>query len=286
MSKTELPGKYTMQDLITPEGYMGMLWDVGLRIKLGENLGKYALIWRDEFGTKGELAAEYLKDARIVSDFRGNTTWTGLYDGIRVAVAATNWGSGAASVAVEELANLGVETFIRFGTCGSLQDWLKLNELVIGEGCVRADGASLEYMPPEYPAVCNLEVTRALVDAAEKLGEKYYLGLTRTHDAYFVETNEGMGDPSGPAGPRAYSHTDRRLSRISVFSRAGVLAVENEAAATILPARLRGLKCGAFFCVTGNMITNEEVIPKDCISRVKSLLKIGFEAIKVMENRG
>ncbi len=283
--KSELPGKYSIQDLTTPEGYLGMLWDVGLRIKLGEDLGKYAIVWRDEFGSKGRMVAEYLKDARIVSDFRGNTTWTGLYDGVRVAVAATNWGSAAASVAVEELANHGIETFIRFGTCGSLHSWLKLNELVIGEGCVRADGASLEYMPPEYPAVYNFEVTRALVDGAERLGEKYHLGITRTHDAYFVETNEGLSDPTGPAGPRAFAHTERRLSRTSVYARAGVLAVENEAAATVVPARLRGLKCGAFFCVTGNMMTNEEVIPRDCESRVKSLLKIGLEAVKIMEKK-
>lgn len=284
MSKSE-PKKYTIEELTTPEGYVGMVWDVGLRISPRENIGKYAIAWRDEFGQKGKLAADYLKDARIVSDFRGNTTWTGLYDGIRVAVAATNWGSAAASVTTEELANLGVETIIRFGTCGSLQSWLKLSSLVIGEGCVRADGASLEYMPPEYPAVCNLEVTRALVEAAEKLGEKYYLGITRTHDAYFVETNEATGDPTGGAGPRAFPHTERRLSRISAFARAGVLAVDNEAAATIVPARIRGLKCGAFFCVTGNMINNDEILPRETAPRVKSLMKVAFEAIKILESK-
>ncbi len=285
MSKAEPKKKYAIDELTTPQGYVGMLWDVGLRIRPDENIGKYALVWRDEFGSKGKLAVDHLKDARMVGDFRGNTTWTGLYEGVRVAVAATNWGSAAASVTVEELANIGVHTFIRFGTCGSLQSWLKLADLVIGEGCVRADGASLEYMPPEYPAVCSLEVTRALVDAAEKLGEKYYLGITRTHDAYFVETNEGMGDPTGGGGPRAFSHTERRLSRISTFARAGVLAVENEAAATIVPARLRGLKCGAFFCVTGNMITNDEILPGESERRVKSVLKIAFEAIKSLEKK-
>lgn len=284
MSKPE-PKKYTIDELTTPEGYVGMVWDVGLRLRPDTNVGKYAIVWRDEFGQKGKLAADYLKDAKVVGDFRGNTTWTGFYDGIKVCVAATNWGSAAASVTVEELANLGVETVIRFGTCGSLQSWLKLSELVIGEGCVRADGASLEYMPPEYPAVCNLEVTRALVDAAEKLGEKYYLGITRTHDAYFVETNEGTGDPKGGSGPRAFPHTERRLSRISAFARAGVLAVENEAAGTIVPARLRGLKAGAFFCVTGNMINNDEILPRETIPRVGSLMKIAFEAIKILDKK-
>jgi len=277
--------KYTPQDMISDKGYLGMLWDVGLRVKPNENLGKYAIVWRDEFGEKGKLAVDYLKDARMVQDFRGNTTWTGLYDGIRVTVAATNWGSAAAAVAVEELANAGVETFIRFGTCGSLHNWLNLNDLVISEGFVRADGASAEYIPLEYPAICNLEVTRALVDSAEKLGEKYHLGILRTHDSYYVETNAALSDPTGGAGPRAMSHVDKRIARTSIYAKAGVLAVDNEGAATVVPARLRGLKSGSFHCVTGNMATNEEVIPRDCEQRIKSLFKVGFEAIKKLENR-
>lgn len=261
-----------------------MLWDVGLRVQPGEDIGKYAIVWRDEFGDKGKLAADYLEDARIVGDFRGNTTWTGLYKGIRVAVAATNWGSAAASVVVEELANLGVHTFIRFATCGAIQQEIDLGDLIIGEGCVRADGASLEYMPPEYPAICDFEVTRALVDAADGLGESHHLGIVRTHDAYFVETNEALGDPEGGSGPRAFSHTERRASRLAPFAEAGVLAVDNEAAGTIVPARVRGLRSGAFFCVTGNMVRNDEIFPEQTEPTVKSQLRIAFDAIETLEH--
>ncbi len=266
----------------TPQGYMGMLWDVGLRLTPDEDIGAYAIVWRDEFGNKGRFAAEYLDDARIVSDFRGNTTWTGLYKGIRVAVAATNWGSAAASVAVEELANAGVRTFIRFGTIGGLQTEVALGDLIIAEGCVRAEGTSIEYMPIEYPAVFNFQVVRALVDAADALGESYHLGIIRTHDAYFVETNESIGQPGGPAGARAFSHKKRRESRIGAFADAGVLAVDNEAAGTVVPARVRGVKSGGFFCVTGNMIRDDELFPEQAEERVKSLFRVAFDAIAIL----
>ena len=93
----------------------GMAWDVGLRIPPSENVGKIAILFRDEFDEKAQLVANYLKNARVVSEVRGQTTWTGLLDGERICVVATGWGSASASVTVEELANLGVEKIIRFG---------------------------------------------------------------------------------------------------------------------------------------------------------------------------
>jgi len=272
------------EDGTTPEGYMGMLWDVGLHVSPDEDIGDYAIVWRDEFGEKGRFAAEYLDEARIVSDFRGNTTWTGLYKGTRVAVAATNWGCAAASVAVEELANCGVQTFIRFGTIGGLQTEVALGDLIIAEGCVRADGTSVEYLPLEYPAVFNFEVTRALVDAADALGESHHLGIIRTHDAYFVETNESIGRPDGGAGSRAFSHKKRRESRIAPFADAGVLGVDNEGAGTVVPARARGCRSGGFYCCTGNMIRDDEIFPDEAAPRVKSLFRVAFDAIAILEH--
>lgn len=262
-----------------------MLWDVGLRVEPGRDLGKYAIVWREEFGQKGKLAVDYLEDPEMLGDFRGNTTWTGLYKGVRVVIAATNWGSAAATVTAEELGNLGVETFIRFGTAGSMQEEIELGEMIIAEGCVRADGASLEYLPPEYPAICDFEVTRALVDAAEQLGQPYRVGITRTHDAYFVETNDSIGMPGGASGERAMPHTRRRESRIQDFADAGVLVIDNELAGSIVPARMRGLKCGGLFCVTGNMIRDTEIFPDEAEPKVKDMMKTALEAFVLLDSR-
>lgn len=251
-----------------------MLWDVGLRLKPGEDVGKYAILWRDEFGEKAELIAGYLDKVKKVREYREYTVWTGYAGDVKTAVIATGWGSASASVVVEELANVGIKTVIRVGACGSIQRSVKLGDIIIAEAAVRADGASMEYMPPNYPAVADFNVTKALIEAAKRLNEDFHIGITRTHDAYYVETNESL---------QKELQRELRESRIHRYAKVGVLAVENEGATTFVVSRVRGLRSGAYFYVTGNMITDEELFPPQAKARMKDVAKIGIEAVKILE---
>ena len=77
----------------------------------------------------------------------------------------------------QELCNCGADTFIRVGTCGGMQTEVCGGNLVIATGAVRMEGTSKEYAPVEYPAVPNLEVTNALVEAAKKENVSYHTGI-------------------------------------------------------------------------------------------------------------
>jgi len=258
------------------EGYLGMLWDVGLRLDPKEDIGKYAIVWRDEFGEKAKIIADCFDDVQKLWEYREYTVWSGHVAGIKAAAIATGWGSASASVVAEELANHGIETIIRMGACGSIQEWVKLGDIIVAEAACRGDGGSREYMPLDYPAVANFEVTQALVKAAERIGEKIHLGITRTHDSYYVETNASL---------QGALQKMRRRSRIPVYKAGRVLAVENEAATTFVVSRIRGLKCGGIFYVTGNMITDTELYPDTARPIAKKVAKISIEAIKILEGK-
>jgi len=268
-------------DLATSEG---MAWDVGLQIPPQEKVGKYAILWRDEFNEKAKSIVDYLRDARLISEVRGQATWTGFIDGIQVCVVATGWGSASASVTAEELANLGVENMIRFGTCAALQKHIVPGEVVICEGAVRADGASREYIPLDYPAVPSFEVTEALVAAARKLGFKFHLGITRSHDAFFVETMDHIVEKRSQDSTE-YSYSGIRNARIAPYLRGGVTVLENEIAATFVAAKIRGVKAGAYVVPTGNFATNECTSYEVSRKKVVRTIPIAIEAVKVLADR-
>lgn len=113
--------------------------------------------------------AQYFDNPQLVADRREFVTYTGYLDGVKVSVTSTGIGGPSASIAMEELVKCGAKTFIRVGTCGGMQVDVKGGDIVIATGAIRMEGTSKEYAPIEFPAVANLDVINALVQATKTL---------------------------------------------------------------------------------------------------------------------
>lgn len=150
-------------------------------------------------------------------------------------VASTGIGGASAAIVVEELGRLGVRTFVRVGTCGSMQTSVRAGDLVLSTGAVRDDGASHAYLAPEVPAVPTFGLARAVVDEAERRGVRLHVGVTHCKDAYYAERADGF--------PRAPQWRDRWVE----LKAAGVLATEMEAAAVFAVAAARSWSAAAMF---------------------------------------
>lgn len=129
--------------------------------------------------------AARLSDARQLASQREFTSHLGHLDGTPIVVCSTGVGGPSVSIAVEELAQLGVRTFLRVGTTGSIQPDVTSGTIVITQAAVRLDGASYHFAPSEYPAASDFWCTRALVDAAEALGAEYRVGITASSDTFY-----------------------------------------------------------------------------------------------------
>ena len=123
------------------------------------------------------LAAEYLEDAREVAHKREHRTMLGTYKGCQVTVTSTGMGCPSTAIAVEELARVGVTSFIRVGSTAALQPGIEPGDLIVSEGAFRNDGTTDMYVPKGYPAVPDLELTLALERAANVHGPKHGLGV-------------------------------------------------------------------------------------------------------------
>jgi uridine phosphorylase len=173
-------------------------------------------------------------------------TATGTYHDTPISATATGIGSPSTAIAVEELARVGAETFVRVGSCGAIQPEMDVGDLVITSGAVRQEGTSGEYVREDYPAVADREVVAALVAAAERLGYDYHVGLTMSADSFY--TGQGR---AGFEGFRAAGSE----SLIEDLRNANVKNIEMEAAALLTLANLYGLRAGAVCSVYANRVT-------------------------------
>ena len=152
-----------------------VLYHVGLSVEMLQG-AKYALVPGDPGRVEG-LAKAVDPDAVYLACHREFTSWLARVNGEPVLVISSGMGGPCITFIVEELGRLGVTTFIRVGTTGSLQEDLHLGDVVISKACVRMDGAGRAYAPIEYPAVADLDVTIALRDAAKELKVPFGLGI-------------------------------------------------------------------------------------------------------------
>ncbi len=195
-----------------------------------------------------DVIADRWDHAEELASHREYRTLAGEYDGEPIAVTSTGIGSPSAAIAVEELARVGAETFLRVGSCGAIQEDVDVGDLVITTGAVRQEGTSDEYVRGEYPAVAHNEVVTALVTAAERLGHRYHLGVTCSTDSFYA----GQSRP-GFDGYRA-PNAEERLEELRA---AGVINFEMEASAILTLASLYGLRAGAVCTVYANRVTGE-----------------------------
>src|SRR5260221_7277052 len=146
-------------------------------------VGDYVLVPGDP--GRVPAIAKYLDGAKEVAFSREYRTFTGSLDGVPVSAISSGMGGPSVAIGVEELAELGVHTFLRVGTCGAAQPEIKMGDLVIALGSVRSEGTPNGYVPPEYPAVASLEMANALVEAAKASGAPHHVGFISSDAALY-----------------------------------------------------------------------------------------------------
>src|SRR5262249_46946640 len=148
-------------------------------------------------------------------------------------LCALSTGIGGPSLegAFTDLARIGVDTFIRVGTTGSLHADITTNSLVINDAAVRLDGATPLYVRPEFPAAASWEVTLALVGAATEARVAHRVGTGATTGSFLA----GQGRPA--FNDYISPHGEEILDEMK---RAGVLNFEMETATLLTFARLFG----------------------------------------------
>lgn len=208
------------------------------------DVAPYILLCGDP--ARAHRVGTYLTEAAPAICNREYVTITGTYQNVRLTVMATGMGPDNTEMAVVEVGQLlDRPSYIRIGTCGALQDRIAIGDQIISSAAMRYENTSTGFVPEEYPAVADWEVTTALLESAAALGVPHHLGITATASGFY-----------GRQGRRVPKFPPRRPNLVEELNRIGVLNFEMETSCLFTLATLSGARagcvCGAVADRTGN----------------------------------
>lgn len=183
-----------------------------------------------------------------VASYREYKTVRGNYKGMDIACTSTGIGGPSSEICIHELNTLGVHTCIRVGTTGCIVSDYDLGDLIIPVACVRKDGTSSAYVEPEYPAFANTYVVMALIEACERLGFKYGLGLDYTVGSFYIGQGRPLNEDKSGYWPSFAENI------IPDLETAKVTNIEMETAGQFVVGYLHGMRMGAILSVISNRV--------------------------------
>ena len=232
-----------------------------------EDVGKYVILPGDP--KRCAKIAEYFDNPVLVADSREYVTYTGTLDGVKVSVTSTGIGGPSASIAIEELSKCGAHTFVRVGTCGGMQENVCGGDVVIATGAIRMEGTSKEFAPIEYPAVADIHVTNALMQAAEEQNITSHVGVVQCKDSFF-----GQHEPE--VMPVSYELENKWQAWVLM----GCLASEMESAALFIAGSFLRVRVGSCFLVVANQERAKLGLPNPQVHDTELAIRTAVGALR------
>ena len=237
-----------------------------IQVAPGE-VGRYVIMPGDP--KRCAKIAAYFDDPVLIADNREYVTYTGTLDGVKVSVTSTGIGGPSAAIAMEELYRCGADTFVRIGTCGGMQPEVKSGDVVVATGAIRMEGTSREFAPLEFPAVADLTVTNALVNAAKQKGCPFHTGVVQCKDSFY-----GHHEPE--TKPVSYE----LMNKWEAWKRLGCLASEMESAALFVVASYLHVRVGSCFLVVANQEREKLGLKNPVVHDTDMAIQVAVEAIR------
>lgn len=245
---------------------------------------KYILLPGDP--ARVDVIGKQLSDFKIINQNREFRTGIGSYNEIKILVCSTGIGCPSTAIATEELIDAGAKNLIRIGTCGGA--WKKNipnGSFVIPSSSARDEGTTLEYIPQGFPAVADFEILSALKKCSEKNNKNTFVGINRTHDAFY-------GDQNSITKWGQYL-LDKKWQDYD----SPIISSDMECSALFVVASLKGVKAGAILLANANpeplidrikekkqkVVT--ETNPQKTERDLKRMIKVVLESITILEKK-
>ena len=233
-------------------------------------LAEYLLLPGDPDRTS--RIARLLDDVELERRHREFASATGTYRGQRVSIVSTGIGTDNVEIVMAEILAITTRpTIIRVGSSGGLQPEMGLGDLVITSGAVRLETTTNWFVHDGYPAVADYEAVVALIEAAERLGHRYHVGLTATAPGFFG----AQGRPI-PQLPIRYPDLAEDMARQRVLN------FEMEASALLVLAGLARCRAGVVCAVYAQRTTGDFVTGDAKDKAEAACVETGLESLLIL----
>lgn len=206
------------------------------------------------------IAENFLKDAECYSTVRGMLGFTGNYHGTAVSVQGSGMGMPSASIYAHELlAEYGVRTLVRVGSCGALSDSLRLRDVVAASASSTDSAMNRVRFAGlvDYAPVADFGLLRTAVDIATGRGIEMHVGQIFAADAFYTDR------------PDIYD----------TLAEYGVLAVEMESAALYTIAAKFKARALTLLTVSDHIKTGEHISAQDREQTFSQMVEVALETV-------
>ena len=138
------------------------------------------------------IAENFLENAVCYNEVRGMFGYTGFYNGKRVSVQGSGMGIPSISIYANELmTNYDVKNIIRIGTCGSLQENVKIKDIVMAMAASHDSNINLQrFAGMTYAPTASFPLLKKAYDVAQSLGIEVKVGNVFTTDTFYHDDPE------------------------------------------------------------------------------------------------
>jgi len=204
------------------------------------------------------VAQRYLENPVQFNDIRNMLGYTGIYHGRRISVMGSGMGIPSATIYAHELFTLyGVESIIRIGSAGALQDNMNPRDLVIAMSASTNSRFADQYeLNGILAPTADFGLLRSAVQQAEALELPFHVGSVYTTDMFYD-----------------------RSTRINEKCRdLGLLAVDMETAGIYWEAMACGKRALSILTVSNHMFTGVELPVEERQNAFTDMMDVAIEA--------
>ncbi len=203
------------------------------------------------------IAETYLKDVFQFNSVRNMLGFTGTYKGKKVSVMGSGMGMPSIGIYSYELFNFyGARNLIRVGSCGSMQENVKVRDIVIAMAAsTNSNYASQYQLPGTFAPTASWSLLKKAVDVAEQKNISVKVGNVLSSDIFYNADQDAW----------------KRWASM------GVLAVEMEAAALYMNAAKAGANALCILTVSDSLVSHEETTAQEREKTFTDMMELALE---------
>ena len=186
------------------------------------------------------IAQTYLTDAVCYNEIRGMYGFTGYWQGNRVSVQGTGMGMSSFSIYAQELIDTyKVKRLVRIGTCGTLNEMLRLKDVLIVQAADSDSGMNpSRFGSYQHAPTASFSLLRKAYQHAVARSMAFTVGNVFTTDQFYD-----------------LKHTEKQAIARSL----GTLAVDMETCELYTLAHLNQIESLTLLTVSDSLLTGEQV---------------------------
>jgi len=204
------------------------------------------------------IADNFLEDVTQFNKTRGMLGYTGYYEGRRVSVMGSGMGIPSSMIYYNELyAGYDVGTIIRIGTAGSMQEDIKLHDIVIAtSACSESSINDNLFSNINFSPTPDFELMLEAYKKSQDLNYTTHCGQVHSSDQFYNDLPEGVFD-----NLRKY----------------GILCVEMESYGLYMTARKYGKKALGIFTISDSLVENVSDSAENREKSYTNMMKLALE---------